>query len=59
MEHNTSDLTDPIEKKLNDNATLERLVREAVSDAVDKARKLGFLDEKGAPLKQANASRQA
>ena len=54
MEHNTIDLNDPIAKKLDDNATLERLVRKAVMDAVDKARKSGFLDEKGIPLKQAD-----
>lgn len=54
MERNTIDLNDPIAKKLDDNAALERLVRKAVADAVDKARKLGFLDEKGIPLKKAD-----
>lgn len=54
MEHNTVDLNDPISKKLDDNPMLERLVRQAVSDAVDKARKLGFLDKEIAPVKQAD-----
>ena len=53
MEHNTVDLNDPIAKKLDDNATLERLVRQAVSEAVDKARKLGFLDKENSAVKQA------
>lgn len=52
MERNTIDLNDPIAKKFDDNVTLERMVRKAVTDAVDKARKLGFVDEKGLPLKQ-------
>lgn len=44
MEHNTVDLNDPISKKLDDNAELERLVRQAVADAVERARRLGFLE---------------
>jgi DNA-binding protein YbaB len=58
MEHHPRDLNDPIEKKLDDNRTLERLVRKAVSDAVDKARKLGFLDDQGQPVKQVEANSQ-
>jgi DNA-binding protein YbaB len=57
MERNTVDLNDPIAKKLDDNATLERLVRQAVSDAVDKARKLGFLDKQNTPIKQSDDDR--
>lgn len=45
MEHDTVDLNDPITRKLDDNATLERLVHQALSEAVEKARKLGFLDK--------------
>lgn len=58
MEHDSIDLNDPIAAKLRDGDTIERLVRKAIADAVDKARKLGYLDEKGAPLKQADPSRQ-
>ena len=58
MERNTINLNDPLAKKLDDNATLERLVRKAVTDAVDKAQKLGFLDEKGRPTKRPNSDRQ-
>lgn len=54
MEHNTAELNDPISKKLDDNAMLERLVRQAVSDAADKVRKLGFPDKEIAPVKQAD-----
>lgn len=52
MEHHSHKLNDPIGNKLDDNKTLERLVRQAVSDAVDKAKKLGFLDDKGHPVKK-------
>jgi hypothetical protein len=52
MERNTLDLNDPIAKKFDDNVTLERLMRKAGMDAVDNARKLAFVDEKGIPLKQ-------
>ena len=46
METNSVDLNDPIERKLRDDAELDRLVQQAVSEAVEKARKLGFLDGK-------------
>lgn len=59
MEHHSIDLDDPIAIKLRDGETVERLVRKAISDAVEKARKLGFLDEKGAPLKQADVRHKA
>lgn len=59
MEHNTVDLNDPIAKKLDDNATLERLVRQAVSEAVDKARKLGFLDKENSAATRSDNSQQA
>lgn len=58
MEHDSIDLNDPIAAKLRDGETVERLVRKAIADAVDKARKLGYLDEKGIPLKQADAGSQ-
>lgn len=45
MEHNTVDLSDPITAKLRDSAMLARLVKQAVAEAVDKARRLGFLDQ--------------
>ena len=47
MEHHSHDMDDLIGKKLDDNQTLERLVRQAVSESVEKAKKLGFLDDKG------------
>ena len=45
MEHNAIDLSDPITTKLRDSAMLARLVNQAVAEAVDKARRLGFLDQ--------------
>ncbi len=45
MERDTVDLSDPITRKLDDNDALQSIVRQAVSEAVDKARKLGFLEE--------------
>lgn len=51
MEHDPVDLNDPIAKKLDDNAALERLVQKAVSEAVEKARKLGFLEKDGPAAK--------
>ena len=59
MEHHSIDLNDPIATKLRDGEAVERLVRRAVSDAVEKARKLGFLDEKGVPLKQEDMRHKA
>jgi uncharacterized protein (DUF433 family) len=47
MEDNADNPTDPIATKLNDHVTLDRLVRQAVTEAVGKARKLGFLDDNG------------
>jgi isocitrate dehydrogenase len=46
MAHNSIDLEhdDPIAIKLRDGETVERLVRQAIAEAVEKARKLGFLD---------------
>lgn len=58
MEHRSHNLNAPIGNKLDDNQTLERLVCQAVSEAVDKAKKLGFLDDKGRPLKLAGANSQ-
>lgn len=46
MEQNSIDLTqhpDPIAEKMQDTATLEKYVKQAVFEAVDKARRLGFL----------------
>ncbi|MGV8891434.1 MAG: hypothetical protein ACOH2K_00495 [Burkholderiaceae bacterium] len=34
---------DPIDEKLRDTATLEKFMKKAVFEAVDKAHKLGFL----------------
>lgn len=59
MEHDIVDLNDPIAKKLDDNATLERLVRQAVADAVDKARKLGFLKKQDTPEKPSDDDQKA
>ena len=46
MEQNTSDLTkghDPIAEKLLDREALNKVVQQAVKEAVDKAQRLGFL----------------
>jgi hypothetical protein len=59
MEHDSINLGDPIAIKLHDGETVERLVRKAVSDAVDRARKLGFLDEQGRPTRQPDTDRQS
>jgi hypothetical protein len=44
VEQHSIDLNDPIGAKLRDSATLDRLVRQAVAEAVERARKLGFLE---------------
>lgn len=51
MEHDSIDLDDPVAAKLRDSAMLDRLVRQAVAEAVEKAGKLGFLidDDKRSP----------
>lgn len=49
MEHDPVDLVDPIAEKLRDNETIDRLVRQAVKEAVERARKLGFLENDSAP----------
>lgn len=54
MEHDTVDLNDPIAVKLRDSAAVERLVRQAVAEAVEKARKLGFLEEGRDQVKRPN-----
>jgi hypothetical protein len=43
METNPDNLNDPIERKLRDDEAIDRLVQQAVSEAVERARKLGFL----------------
>ena len=46
MEQDSIDLnqqTDPIAEKMKDTATLEKYVKQAVFEAVDKAQRLGFL----------------
>ncbi len=46
MEQNSNDLNkqfDPIAEKMRDKATLEKYVKQAVFEAVDKAQRLGFL----------------
>lgn len=59
MEHDTVDLNDPITRKLDDNAALERLVHQAVSEAVERARKLGFLDKDGSQVTHPNSDQPA
>jgi len=49
MEHNSVDLNDPIAEKLRDSDTIDRLVRQAVAEAVERARKLGFLEKDSVP----------
>lgn len=46
MEQDSIDLNqqpDPIAEKMRDTATLEKIFKQAVFEAVDKARRLGFL----------------
>lgn len=46
MEQDSVDLKqqpDPIAEKMQDTATLEKYVKQAVFEAVDKAQRLGFL----------------
>ena len=46
MEQDSVDLKqqpDPIAEKLRDTATLEKFMKQAVFEAVDKAQRLGFL----------------
>lgn len=46
MEQDSIDLNqqhDPIAEKMRDTATLEKYVKQAVFEAVDKAQRLGFL----------------
>lgn len=59
MGHDSIDLNDPLATKLRDGETVERLVRQAIADAVEKARKLGYLDEKGMPLRQPGTGHQS
>lgn len=43
QDDDTNNEIDPIAAKLRDTAALEKMVRQAVAEAVEKARKLGFL----------------
>ena len=43
MEPHQKLMNDPIAEKLRDTAALEKVMQQAVIEAVDKARKLGFL----------------
>lgn len=43
MEQHQKPVGDPIAEKLRDTAALEKIMRQAVTEAVEKARKLGFL----------------
>ena len=48
MEQNTNDVSaerDTISEKLRDTDALNKVVKQAVVEAVDKARKLGFLPD--------------
>lgn len=40
---NINDPTDPITTKFDDNDAMQKMVQQAVTEAVEKARKLGFL----------------
>lgn len=59
MDHDSIDLNDPIAAKLRDGETMKRLVRKAISEAVDKARKLGFLNDQGLPSARPDTNRQS
>lgn len=43
MEQHQKSIDDPIAAKLRDTAALEKVMQKAVIEAVEKARKLGFL----------------
>lgn len=43
MEQHQKSVDDPIAAKLRDTAALERVMQQAVTEAVEKARKLGFI----------------
>ena len=43
MEQYQTSIDDPIAAKLRDTAALEKVMQKAVSEAVEKARKLGYL----------------
>ncbi|MES2048428.1 MAG: hypothetical protein V4447_08510 [Pseudomonadota bacterium] len=43
MEQHQKPVDDPIAEKLRDTAALEKIMQQAVTEAVEKARKLGFL----------------
>ena len=45
MEPHQKPMNDPIAEKLRDTAALEKVMQQAVIEAVDKARKLGFLPD--------------
>lgn len=52
MEHDPIALTgqnDPISAKFNDDEAMLRAVQQAVTDAVEKARKLGFFEDNCVP----------
>ena len=54
MEHDPISLTagtDPITAKFNDDEAMLRIVQQAVTMAVEKARKLGFLGDNYKPTK--------
>lgn len=43
MEQNTVDLSDPITAKFDDKEAMQRVVQQAVAEAVEKAQRMGFL----------------
>ncbi|WP_395004383.1 hypothetical protein [Undibacterium sp.] len=43
MENNTNNVNDLITQKFDDNEAMQIVVQRAVTEAVEKARKLGFL----------------
>lgn len=43
MEQHQKSIDDPIAAKLRDTAALEKVMQKAVNEAVEKARKLGYL----------------
>lgn len=43
MEQHQKSIDDPIAAKLRDTAALEKVMQQAVAEAVEKARKLGYL----------------
>ena len=54
MENNTSNVVDPITAKFDDNAAMQKLIRQATREAVEKARQLGLIPPDTTEVKSKN-----